>query len=91
MDIRQVANLAKIELKDEEIPRYQKEIDQILGYVDRIAGLDLDGIEPTSYAAQLFDVVRPDEARDGGLSLEDVLANAPAVAQDQFRLPKVVE
>jgi len=91
MDIRKVASLARLELTDEEAERYQSQVGQILKYVEQLNRIDVDGIEPTSHAAALFDVVREDVATGGGLTCEEALANAPAVARDQFRLPKVVE
>ena len=51
----------------------------------------MSGIEPTAHAAAVYDVVREDVATGGGLTREEALSNAPLVAQDQFRLPKVVE
>ena len=51
----------------------------------------MTGIEPTAHAGALFDVVREDLVTGGGLTREEALSNAPMVAQDQFRLPKVVE
>ncbi len=91
MDIRQVAALARLELTDEEAERYQGQVEQILHYVEQLNRIDVDGIEPTAHAAALFDVLREDVAISGGLTREEALSNAPAVAQDQFRLPKVIE
>ncbi len=91
MDIRQIATLARLELSDEEAARYQTQVEQILHYVEQLDRVDVSGIEPTAHAAALFDVIREDVALSGGLTREEALANAPAVSQDQFRLPKVVE
>lgn len=91
MNIRQVASLARLELSDEEAERYQVQVEQILHYVEQLNKIDVSGIEPTSHAAAVFDVVREDVAGPGGLTREEALSNAPAVSQDQFRLPKVVE
>lgn len=91
MNIRQVAALARLELTDEEAERYQVQVEQILHYVEQLDAIDVAGIEPTAHAAALFDVVREDVATDAGLTREEALSNAPLVAHDQFRLPKVVE
>ncbi len=91
MDIRRIAALARLELTDDEVPRLQGQVEQILHYVEQLGKLDLDGIEPTAHAGELFDVLREDGTEGPGLSREEALANAPLVAQDQFRLPKVVE
>lgn len=91
MNIRQVAALARLELSDEEAERYQEQVGQILHYVEQLNAIDVSGIEPTAHAAAMFDVVREDVPTGGGLTREEALSNAPLVAQDQFRLPKVVE
>jgi len=91
MNIRQVAALARLELSDDEAGRYQAQIEQILRYVEQLNAIDVGGIEPTAHAAALYDVVREDVPSGGGLTREEALSNAPSVAQDQFRLPKVVE
>lgn len=91
MDIRQVASLARLELTDEEAERYKPQVEQILRYVEQLDRIDVEGIEPTAHAAALFDVVREDCVGGNPLSREEALSNAPAVAHEQFRLPKVVE
>lgn len=91
MNIRQVASLARLELSDEEAVRFQSQVDQILRYVEQLEAIDVSGIEPTAHAAPVFDVLREDIAREGGLSLEEALGNAPSVSHEQFRLPKVVD
>ena len=91
MNIRDVAALARLELSDEEAAKYQGQVEQILHYVEQLNRIDVSGIEPTAHAGALFDVVREDVATLTGLTREEALGNAPAVAHDQFRLPKVVE
>jgi len=92
MNIRDVARLARLRLSDEEAATYQAQLDGILAYVEHLKQVDVSGIEPTAHASPVYDVMREDAAReDLCLSREAALANAPAVSQDQFRLPKVVE
>tara|TARA_R110000850_G_scaffold92555_4_gene196416 strand:- start:990 stop:1265 length:276 start_codon:yes stop_codon:yes gene_type:complete len=91
MNVRDVAHLARIELSDEEAEVYQGQMDQILKYVEQLNSIDVEGIEPTAHAAPVFDVIREDKTTGPGLSQEAVLANAPAVAHDQIKMPKVVE
>jgi len=91
MDVRYSANLARIALTDEEAERYEKQLDQVLHYVEQLSAVDVEGIEPTAHATPVFDVIREDAAHGRSFSAEEALANAPAVAQDQFKMPKVVE
>jgi aspartyl-tRNA(Asn)/glutamyl-tRNA(Gln) amidotransferase subunit C len=91
MKVRDVAHLARIALSDEEADRYQEQMDQILKYVEQLSRIDVTGIEPTAHAGAVFNVVREDLITAAGLSQSAALQNAPAVAHDQFRMPKVVE
>lgn len=92
MDVRKVAHLARIHLSEEEVVMYQDQVGQILKYVEQLDAVDVEGIEPTAHAGALFDVVREDVASDAQvLSQEEALANAPASAHDQIKMPKVVE
>ena len=91
MKVREVAHLARIALSDEEAVRYQEQMDQILKYVEQLNRIDVTGTEPTAHAGAVFNVVREDIATGTSLSQAAALQNAPSVAHDQFRMPKVVE
>jgi aspartyl-tRNA(Asn)/glutamyl-tRNA(Gln) amidotransferase subunit C len=58
--------------------------------VERIQSLDLDGIEPTSHAIPLVNVMRPDEVRDS-LTQAEALANAPEAAEGGFKVRRILE
>jgi aspartyl-tRNA(Asn)/glutamyl-tRNA(Gln) amidotransferase subunit C len=89
IDVRYVANLARLELSDEEINTFQPQLEAILKHVETLSQLDVSGIEPTSYPAPVFDRMRDDEPHES-LPPEAVLQNAPDRAQGQIRVPKVV-
>jgi aspartyl-tRNA(Asn)/glutamyl-tRNA(Gln) amidotransferase subunit C len=80
IDVRYVANLARLELTDEEVATFQPQLEAILRHVDAISGLDVAGIEPTAHPAAVFGRMRDDEPHQ----------NAPDHAQGQIRVPKVV-
>lgn len=90
IDVRYVAHLARLRLNDEEIAEFQAQLGDILAYVDQLKRLDVTDIEPTAHAVPLENVFREDEVRPG-LDREAVLANAPAVFQDQFDVPAILE
>ncbi|MFO7871873.1 MAG: Asp-tRNA(Asn)/Glu-tRNA(Gln) amidotransferase subunit GatC [Kiritimatiellia bacterium] len=90
IDVAYVANLARLHLSDEELARFQEQLNDVVGYVDKIRELDLDGVEPTSHALAVKNVFRKDEVA-GGLTREEILANAPAQAEGQFKVPKIIE
>ena len=91
MNVLDVAKLARIDLTEEEAARYQEQMDKILGYVEQLNQIDVEGIEPTAHAAAVFDVIREDAATGTSIDREKVLANAPATALDQIKMPKVIE
>lgn len=89
-DIRYVARLARIELTPEEQRRLGAQLGQILGYVDKLKEVNVEGVEPTAHAFPMANVTRPDETRPS-FSREDALRNAPKAASGLFVVPKIVE
>ena len=89
IDVRYVANLARLELSEEEIAEFQPQLDAILGYVDTLTKLDVSGIDPTAHPSPVFGRMRDDEPH-ASLPPEGLLQNAPDQAQGQVRVPKVV-
>jgi aspartyl-tRNA(Asn)/glutamyl-tRNA(Gln) amidotransferase subunit C len=85
-DVAKVANLARLELTDSELDRFTHQLADILDHATDIESLDLDDVEPMARPLPLVNVLREDEPGDH-LSREDVLASAPAVENDQFRVP----
>ena len=81
-----VAKLARLGLSDEEVETMAGELSGILEHVDRIAGLDLDDVEPTSHVVELENVLRPDVPHES-LSPEVALASAPDPEAGAFRVP----
>lgn len=90
MDIKYVAHLARIALTPEEEQVLGGQLEQILGYIEKLNQLDVSNVEPTAHAVPLVNVTRPDETRPS-LSNEDALRNAPAKANGLFLAPKIVE
>ena len=90
LDIRYIADLARISLTPEEEARLGSQLGSILGYVEQLRAVDVSGIEPTSHAFPLVNVTRPDEVRDS-LSQEEALRNAPHSGHGLFIVPKIVE
>lgn len=89
IDVRYVANLARLELSDAEVAEFQPQLEAILGYVETLSKLDVSGIDATAYSTNVFGRMRDDVPHDS-LKPEAVLQNAPDQAQGQIRVPKVV-
>jgi len=90
IDVNYVANLARIELTEEEITTFKPQLEAILGYIDKLKELNVDGIEPTAHASPVFDTIREDIARPG-LERDAFLQNAPDQSNGLLRVPKVIE
>jgi aspartyl-tRNA(Asn)/glutamyl-tRNA(Gln) amidotransferase subunit C len=84
-----VATLARLHLSDEELDRLTHDLAGILDHVHELAGLDLGDVEPTAHPLPLVNVMRADEVRPS-LDRAEVLAQAPAVENDRFRVPRIL-
>jgi aspartyl-tRNA(Asn)/glutamyl-tRNA(Gln) amidotransferase subunit C len=87
--VRHVAKLARLEMEEAELARLTQQLEGILGYVAKLSQLDVSGIEPTSHALPLSNVLREDVA-EASLPLEKVLQNAPEADGDFLAVPKVI-
>ena len=88
--VRRVAKLARIHVEEAELPRLAGELNGILGWIELLNEVDVDGIEPLTGAAQMALRLRDDVVTDGGMA-EQVLGNAPGRAGPFYAVPKVVE
>jgi aspartyl-tRNA(Asn)/glutamyl-tRNA(Gln) amidotransferase subunit C len=89
-DVEHVARLARLELSEADKERMRQELDSILSYIDKLRALDTEGVEPTSHAVPMTNVMRDDMPRPS-LSQDDMLANAPERSGEFFRVPRIIE
>ena len=89
-DVLKLAALSKLRLSDEEIERLRGELTEILDYVEVLNNVDISGLEPTYQVTGLRNVSRTDEIKDYGYKTEDLLKNAPAVQDGQFKVKRVL-
>ena len=90
IDIEHVARLARLELTDEEKARLREQLGAILEHAAKVGEVAADDVPPTAYAIPRSNVLRPDEITPS-LPVEEVLANAPEVEDDRFKVPRIVE
>lgn len=90
IDVKYVAQLARIQLTPDEEKRLGAQLGGILGYIEKLKELDVAGVEPTAHAVPAVNVTRPDETCPS-LPHEEALRNAPAKANGLFIVPKIVE
>ena len=90
IDIKYVAHLARLNLTPDEEKKFGAQLGNILGYIEKLKGLDVANVEPTAHATPIANVMRPDEVRPS-LPHDDALRNAPKQAGGLFIVPKIVE
>jgi aspartyl-tRNA(Asn)/glutamyl-tRNA(Gln) amidotransferase subunit C len=88
--VRHIAKLARIAMSEEELARLEPELNNILGWVEQLAEVDTDGVEPLTAVIDQKLRLRDDVVNDGNIR-EDVLANAPEAQHGFFAVPKVIE
>ncbi|MDB6154376.1 MAG: glutamyl-tRNA amidotransferase [Chthoniobacteraceae bacterium] len=89
-DVRYTAQLARLNLSEEEIVKFQAQLSHVLKYVEKLKEVDITGVEPTAHTSPIYNVFRADEPRQW-LDAEQALANAPRQANQLFIVPKVIE
>jgi len=88
--VEYVANLARINISEEEKKRLVPQLSKIVDYIDKLKELDVRGIEPTKGAVTEENVFRPDKAKLDKTFIE-ILRNAPSQENKHFKVPKVIE
>ena len=88
--VRHVAKLARLALGEAEIARMVPELNNILDWVEQLAEVDTDGVEPLTAVIDIPTRLRADVVNDGGCR-DAILANAPDAQHGFFAVPKVIE
>lgn len=89
-EVRKVANLARLDITDEQIAKYGPQLDNIINFVEQLSEVNTDNVEPLASVVDIALRLREDEVTDGGYPKE-VLANAPEELEGFFVVPKVIE
>ena len=90
IDVGYVSNLARLELTEEEKATFQPQLEGIVGYVEKISEVNVEGVPPMMHGKEIVNAFREDEVRPS-MATETALANAPKRVGDEFLLPKIVE
>jgi aspartyl-tRNA(Asn)/glutamyl-tRNA(Gln) amidotransferase subunit C len=88
-DVRHVAMLARLALTDDQVSRLTAELGSILGHIDELARLDLEGVAPTAHPLEMTNSMRADVQKPC-LSRDAALANAPDARDGAFVIPRIV-
>jgi aspartyl-tRNA(Asn)/glutamyl-tRNA(Gln) amidotransferase subunit C len=90
LDVAYVARLARINLTEAEAEVFQKQLEDVLRYVEKLRQADVTHVEPAAHVLPIFNVFREDAPRDW-FTAEQALSNAPRKANGLIIVPKVVE
>jgi aspartyl-tRNA(Asn)/glutamyl-tRNA(Gln) amidotransferase subunit C len=88
--VKRVARLARIAVSEEEANRMTGELNGILGFVEQLSEVNVEGVEPMTSVTPMVMRKRDDAVSDGNKA-DDIVANAPASDRNFFQVPKVVE
>ena len=87
---RKVAHLARIRVEEERLPALAREFDAILGFIEQLNEVDVEGVEPMTSVTPMTMKKRQDGVTDGFYA-DKIVRNAPATEEGFFLVPKVVE
>ncbi|MDO8658677.1 MAG: Asp-tRNA(Asn)/Glu-tRNA(Gln) amidotransferase subunit GatC [Candidatus Levybacteria bacterium] len=90
IDVKHVAKLANLPLKDEEIEKFEGQLSSILDYIKKLQEVDTSSVEETSQVTGLEKVEREDEAKPS-LSQEEVLSNAKEKHNGMFKVKAILD
>ena len=89
-EVRKIAHLARLEIDDSQTDKMTEQLSDILGYIDKLKDVDVEGVELSSDAAFMNNVLREDEVKPSP-GPDVTLANAPERDDDYFIVPRVVK
>ena len=88
-EVAHVANLAHLDMTPDEVERMTRQLDEILGYIDKLGELDTENVRPTTHAISMRNAFRDDAVKES-LSREEALANGPLQNGEAFVVSKVI-
>ncbi len=89
IDVKYIAKLARLDLNEKDIDKLQKDMENIIGYIEELNSLDVQGVEPTAHATLLTNVYREDEAKESFGHV--MLKNAPEIINENcIKVPRVL-
>lgn len=88
-DVLNLAALSMLELSDEQLDRFTRELDEIVGYIEQLQAADVDGLEPTYQVTGLTNVTREDEVKSYETT-DELLKNAPDREKNYIKVKRVL-
>ena len=90
IDVAKIGELANLEFSEEELSKFQGELEAMEGYIQKLAEVDVDGVEPTVFGWNAANVLR-DDIPSPLADRETFLANAPERINHEVKVPRIVE
>ena len=88
--VNRIGRLARIRIEESEVEGYQNELNAILGFVEQLGEVDVQGVEAMTSVTPMSLRRRDDAITDGGYP-EKIVGNAPLTEDNFFMVPKVIE
>ncbi len=88
--VKRIGHLARIKVEEQDLASLAGELNTILGFVEQLNEVDVEGVTPMTSVTPMTQRLRPDEVNDGGYAAK-IVANAPLSEDNFFMVPKVVE
>ena len=88
--VEHIAKLSRLQLKEDEVVKYQDQLSKILDYIDQLKKLEVKDVKPYTHPGEAHTILRPDQPAKS-LEREDALKNAPEKVADFFSVPRVIE
>ncbi len=89
-DVLKLAQLARLDLTDDEVEEFASELTEILQYVEQLSAVDVTGLKPTHQITGLNNVTRDDEIRDYGYDPKELLNNVPEVKDGMLKVKRMI-
>jgi len=89
-DVEHVARLARLELSEEELALYTRQLSEVLGYVDNLKEAEVEGVEPLAHGGARGNVFRADQVKPS-IDREKALGGAADADGRFFRVPKIID
>ena len=88
--VKHISHLARIGISQKEIKQFQKELEGIISYIDKLKSLNVDKVKPMMHVLPLQNIYREDKKKES-LPPKEVLKNAPKKQNNSFSVPKIIE
>ena len=88
-DVEHIAQLARLKFNENEVENFTDQLNEILGYIEKLNELDTENVEPLSHPVEGSNVFRQDQEVES-IKTEDALKNAPHSTEEYFKVPKVI-